>query len=72
VKISALDASCQTSGPNTASYDLITPLSRFPLYGTRQRSYVLLAEREVVQTNAYTGNVSILEALIAPELSGRI
>jgi hypothetical protein len=33
---------------------------------------VLSPEREVVQTNAYTGNVSILEAPIAPDLSGRI
>jgi hypothetical protein len=39
---------------------------------TPPRRRVLSAEREVVQTNAYTGNVSILEALIAPELAGRI
>jgi hypothetical protein len=33
---------------------------------------MLSVEREVVQTYAYTGNVSILDALIAPKLSGRI
>jgi hypothetical protein len=34
--------------------------------------FILLAEGEVVQTNAYMGNDSILEAPIAPELFGRI
>ncbi len=72
MKISAPDASCQKSGPSTASSDLVTPIHRFPSYGTPQRSHALSAERQVVQTNAYTDNVSILEALIAPELSGRI
>ena len=73
VKISARDACCRKSGPSTASSDLVTPILRFPSYGPPLTIRTALsAEREVVQTNAYTGNVSILEALIAPELSGRI
>ena len=72
MKISAPDAFCQKSGPSTASSDLATPTRRFPMYGTTKPSHALLAESEVVQTTAYTNNVSILEALIAPEHSGRI
>lgn len=34
--------------------------------------FILLAEGEVVQTNAYMGNDSILVAPVAPELFGRI
>ena len=70
MKFSARDASCPKSGPSTASSDPTTP--RTIAAGMQTCLTVLSPETQVVQTNAYTGNVSILEAPIAPELSGRI
>ena len=70
MQIFAPDDFCRTSGPSIASSDMVTSL--VIRSGTQARLLLLSAEREVVQTNAYMGNVSILEAPIAPELSGRI
>ena len=70
MKISARDASCPKCGPSTASSDIL--LARTIASGMQTGPSALSPELDVVQTNAYTGNVSILEAPIAPELSGRI
>ena len=69
MKICARDASCRKSGPSTAFSDTVTARS----ITSRMQAWlsVLSPEREVVQTNAYAGNVSILEAPIAPDFSGR-
>ena len=70
MKICERDASCRKSGPSTAFSEAVTARTG----ASRMQAWlsVLSPEREVVQTNAYTGNVSILEAPIAPDLSGRI
>ena len=70
MKISARDASYRKSGPNTAFSDTVT--ARRISSRTQTWLPMLSPERQVVQTNAYTGNDSILEAPIAPDLSGRI
>ena len=70
MKICARDASCRKSGPSTAFSEAVT--GRTEASTMQAWLSVLSPEREVVQTNAYTGNVSILEALIAPELAVRI
>ena len=70
MQIFAPDDFYRKSGPSIASSDTVTSLVIHS--GMQSRSHLLSAEREVVQTNAYMDNVSILEAPIAPELSGRI
>ena len=70
MQIFAPDAFCRKSGPSIASSDTVTSL--VIRSGMQARLPLLSFEREVVQTNVYMDNVSILEAPIAPELSGRI
>lgn len=70
MQISARDTSYPKSGPSTASFDTATALSS--TWKTQTRHPVLSPEREVVQTYAYMGNVSIIEAPIAPVHFGRV
>ena len=69
MKTSAPGAFCRKSGPSTVSYD--TFAGQAIATGTGTSPSVLSPAREVVQTNAYTDIVSILEAPIALEPPGR-
>ena len=70
MKICATDASCRKSGLSIASYNTFTEQSFACRSHSRPR--VLSSVFEVVQTYTYVGSIWILEAPIAPELSGRI
>jgi hypothetical protein len=69
-KICARDASCRKSGPSIASSSMGTeqPVACW----SKSRPPMLSSGLNLVQTYAYRDNVSILEAPIAPEPSGRI